>query len=174
MEPSISLISEKHTDPSSSSSSSQNGQSSSPELAHTSHNGSSMNGSTELHKHQDLEVEEVKVDRSSSILPPTTSLYNPLETLAVAWHVYSLPIILSAFLLSCSFPPFWPFIFAYLVRYLITKYEFIIVIIKIIIIIINFFFFKFFFNFNNFTYILRFSLLLIKGPKMDRVQIGHP
>lgn len=44
-----------------------------------------------------------------------------LSTLAVAWHVYSLPLILSMFLLACATSFCWPFVLAYLIYYLVDN-----------------------------------------------------
>lgn len=45
----------------------------------------------------------------------TFSIFGLLQPLSVAWHVYSIPILTSTFLLCCAFPPFWPAILVYLV-----------------------------------------------------------
>lgn len=50
-----------------------------------------------------------------------SSLSRRLQTLAVAWHVFTIPILTSLFLLCCSFPPLWPFIIIYLVYMFFDK-----------------------------------------------------
>lgn len=93
----------------------------------TEHDGSSHESTATLTaKHAD-EIQSsrpgsasVRQPPAAPSLPSSTSFSSPpinktLEILAVAWHVYSIPVILAVFLLCCAFPPFWPFVFIYLV-----------------------------------------------------------
>lgn len=52
-----------------------------------------------------------------SFAPLTTPLYRRMQTFAVVWHVFSIPSVLSIFLLFCSFPPAWPLVIAYICYY---------------------------------------------------------
>lgn len=63
-------------------------------------------------KQQDQEVKDSFHNNNSGLFA------RQLEVLAVAWHVFSIPLILATFLLCCSFPPLWPFILVYLVSIL--------------------------------------------------------
>ncbi|CDO57007.1 hypothetical protein DV495_002704 [Geotrichum candidum] len=52
-----------------------------------------------------------------SFAPLTTPLQRRLQTLAVVWHVFTIPSLLGLFLFLCSFPPLWPLIIVYLIYF---------------------------------------------------------
>lgn len=58
-----------------------------------------------------------------SFAPLTTPLYRRLQTLAVVWHVFSIPSVLGIFLFLCSFPPLWPLIIVYLIYFFFFDYN---------------------------------------------------
>lgn len=59
--------------------------------------------------------------RMVNFAPYTVPLHRRLQTLAVAWHVFSIPTLLCTFLLCCAFPPFWPLLIIYGVSILIMS-----------------------------------------------------
>lgn len=53
--------------------------------------------------------------------PLNIPLTRRLETLALAWHVFSIPIFASTFMFFCALPPLWPILIAYIIYVIYDK-----------------------------------------------------